>query len=41
VILFYLAFLPQFVAPVAGSATVQLLILGAVGLRLLVAGRHL
>jgi threonine/homoserine/homoserine lactone efflux protein len=28
VILFYLAFLPQFVAPRAGSATVQLLILG-------------
>lgn len=28
VILFYLAFLPQFVAPGAGSATVQLLVLG-------------
>jgi threonine/homoserine/homoserine lactone efflux protein len=34
VILFYLAFLPQFVAPGVGSATVQLLILGFVFLLL-------
>ena len=30
VILFYLAFLPQFVAPGAGSVTLQLLVLGFV-----------
>lgn len=34
VILFYLAFLPQFVTPAAGSVTVQLLILGVVFLLL-------
>jgi threonine/homoserine/homoserine lactone efflux protein len=34
VILFYLAFLPQFVAPGAGSATVQLLVLGFLSLLL-------
>lgn len=34
VILFYLAFLPQFVAPRAGSVTVQLLVLGVIFLLL-------
>ncbi len=34
VILFYLAFLPQFVAPQAGSVTVQLLVLGVIFLLL-------
>jgi threonine/homoserine/homoserine lactone efflux protein len=41
VILFYLAFLPQFITPKAGSPTLQLLtIMGALGLRLLISGRH-